>query len=55
MEDGRNWNCYDMMGNDFDELEKENRALKKEFEQYKQNYNIDRDRQTIFLMTWKRY
>jgi len=38
-----------------DELEKENRNLKKEFEQYKQHYNIDSDRQTIFLMTWKRY
>lgn len=34
-----------------DELEKENRTLKEEFEQYKQNYNIEKDRQTIFLMT----
>jgi uncharacterized protein (DUF342 family) len=32
------------------ELQKENRTLKEEFEQYKQNYNIERDGQTKFLM-----
>lgn len=28
---------------------------KKEFEQYKQNYNVEKDKQRIFLMTWRRY
>lgn len=54
----RYWNMqwkYETLKAKCDELEKENRTLKKEFEQYKQNYNIERDRQSIFLMTWRRY
>lgn len=54
----RYWNIqwkYEALKAKCDELEKENRALKKEFERYKQNYNIEKDRQTIFLMTWRRY
>lgn len=45
-----------------EKLDKENKKLKeelentkKEFEQYKQNYNIEKDKQLIFLMTWRRY
>jgi len=54
----RYWNMqrkYETLKVKCDELEKENRTLKEEFEQYKQNYNIEKDRQTIFLMTWRRY
>lgn len=36
-------------------LKEELENTKKEFEQYKQNYNIEKDKQTIFLMTWRRY
>ena len=36
-------------------LKEELENTKKEFEQYKQNYNIERDKQSIFLMTWRRY
>ena len=36
-------------------LEEENKKLKEEFEKYKQHYNIEKDRQQIFLMTWRRY
>ena len=32
-------------------LEEENKKLKEEFEKYKQHYNIEKDRQQIFLMT----
>jgi len=36
-------------------LEQENKKLKEEFEQYKKHYNIEKDKQHIFLMTWRRY
>ena len=41
--------------NEITDLKEENKKLKAEFEQYKQNYNIEKDKQQIFLMTWKRY
>lgn len=33
----------------------ENKNLKEEFKQYKEHYNTEKDKQQIFLMTWRRY
>lgn len=37
------------------ELNEELENTKKEFQQYKEHYNIEKDRQHIFLMTWRKY
>ena len=36
-------------------LKEELENTKKEFQQYKEHYNIEKDKQQIFLMTWRRY
>lgn len=50
-----NWELIENHKKDISILCEENKKLKAEFEQYKQHYNIEKDKQQIFLMTWKRY
>ena len=50
----RYWNMqwkYETLKAKCDELEKENEKLKEQLKYV----DLERDRQTIFLMTWKRY
>ena len=37
------------------ELKEELESTQKEFQQYKEHYNIEKDKQQIFLMTWRKY